>query len=55
MIDASKSPPTIISRRDLTALGWPLAQDVRMALRAGAGATGSTASRTVRSSSTSSR
>ena len=43
MIDASKSPPAIISRRDLTGLGWPLGQDLRAALRAGAGLTGSSA------------
>ena len=41
MIDGSKSPPAIISRRDLTGLGWPMGQDLRAALRAGAGLSGS--------------
>ena len=51
ILDASKSPPAIISRRDLTALGWPLGREVREALRAGAGLTGSGAVQSVRSSS----
>jgi type II secretory pathway component PulK len=51
MIDGSKSPPAIISRRDLSALGWPLGQDLRAALRAGAGLTGSGTLQTVRSTS----
>jgi DNA uptake protein ComE-like DNA-binding protein len=52
MIDGSKSPPAVISRRDLTALGWPLRREVREGLRAGAGPllTGSTGSQSVRSS-----
>jgi DNA uptake protein ComE-like DNA-binding protein len=49
MIDGSKSPPAIISRRDLTALGWPLGQDLRLALRNGAGLTGSGMLQSVRS------
>jgi DNA uptake protein ComE-like DNA-binding protein len=53
MIDASKSPPAIISRRDLTALGWPLGQDLRLALRNGAGLTGSGMLQSVRSTTSS--
>jgi DNA uptake protein ComE-like DNA-binding protein len=53
MIDGSKSPPAIISRRDLTALGWPLGQDLRLALRNGAGLTGSGMLQSVRSTTSS--
>ena len=40
VVDASKSPPAIIYRRDLSAAGWPLPLEIRMMLRSGAAANG---------------
>jgi DNA uptake protein ComE-like DNA-binding protein len=40
VVDAAKSPPAIIYRRDLSAAGWPLPQEIRMMLRSGAAANG---------------
>jgi hypothetical protein len=37
VVDATKSPPKIIYRKDLTSLGWPLPEDVRTSLRQGKG------------------
>jgi hypothetical protein len=36
IVDASQSPPAVVYRRDLTALGWPLGLELRAAVRAGA-------------------
>ncbi len=38
VVDARAQPATIVYRRDLTSLGWPLPADVRDGLRAGKGA-----------------
>ena len=35
VVDAGQTPPKIVYRKDLTALGWPLPQDIRDALRSG--------------------
>jgi len=35
VVDARKQPAAIVYRRDLTALGWPLTDDVRNALKSG--------------------
>ena len=52
IVDASKSPPAVVYRRDLTGAGWPLPPDIRPSLRSGEGAgAGSMAPRAVRSSS----
>jgi type II secretory pathway component PulK len=37
VVDAQKSPPIIIYRKDLTSLGWPLPEAVRTSLRQGKG------------------
>jgi type II secretory pathway component PulK len=37
VVDATQSTPTIVSRRDLTELGWSIGWDVRQQLRRGAG------------------
>jgi type II secretory pathway component PulK len=36
VVDARSSPPKVISRQDLTPLGWPLAPEMLTRLRAGA-------------------
>lgn len=36
VVDARKSPPRVVYRRDLTSLGWPLDPEILDALRAGA-------------------
>jgi hypothetical protein len=35
VVDARQSPPTIVRRRDLTSLGWPLAESIRQQLKSG--------------------
>jgi hypothetical protein len=55
IVDGAKSPPAVVYRRDLSGAGWPLAQDVRVALRNGTVLTGSSMPQSVRSSSSSSR
>ena len=34
-MDARQTPARVVYRKDLTALGWPLPEEVRLALRAG--------------------
>ena len=48
MVDATATPPKIVSRRDLTDAGWSLVWDVREALRSGAGTNSGTLVTTVR-------
>ena len=51
IVDASKSPPAVVYRRDLSGAGWPMDPGIRPSLRAGGGAgMGTSAPRTVRSS-----
>ena len=40
VMDASKSPPVVVYRRDLSGAGWPLGQDVRENVRGSAAMTG---------------
>jgi type II secretory pathway component PulK len=35
VVDARQSPPVIVSRKDLTSLGWPLPEDIRTRLKSG--------------------
>jgi hypothetical protein len=35
VVDARQSPARVVYRKDLSALGWPLPEDIRLALRAG--------------------
>ncbi len=37
VVDVRQVPATIVYRRDLTSLGWPLPKEIRDSLRAGQG------------------
>lgn len=50
VVDAAKSPPAVVYRRDLTALGWPLGAELRAEIRAGALVESGGMTRTVTSS-----
>ena len=37
VVDAARTPPAVVYRRDLTGAGWPLPPEIRMMLRSGQG------------------
>ena len=52
IVDATKTPPKVIYRQDLTRLGWPLSEDLLTKLRSGVSTDDIAAARKIRQEDT---